>query len=58
LYVLRNDRRTIDVLDVGTGQKKSAIAFDIPPEDLLQGFSFNSTGKRVLISLGGDRNDL
>ncbi|HEY2381373.1 MAG TPA: protein kinase [Terriglobia bacterium] len=58
LYALRLDRRTIDVLDVETGQKKSAIVFDIPPEDQIEGFSFNATGKRVLLTTGGNRKDL
>jgi hypothetical protein len=58
LYALRVDGRTIDVLDVATGQKKSAIIFDIPLEDQIEGFSFNASGKRVLLTTGGDRNDL
>jgi serine/threonine protein kinase len=58
LYALRLDRRTIDILDVETEQKKSAITFDIPPEDQIEGFFFNATDKRVLLTTGGDRNDL
>jgi hypothetical protein len=52
------DRRTIDVLDVDSGRKLSAITFDIPLEDQIEGFSFSPDGTRVLLTLGGDRNDL
>jgi hypothetical protein len=58
VYALRVDRRTIDVVDVETGQKKRTITFDIPLEDQVDGFSFNSTGQRILLTTGGDRNDL
>lgn len=58
VYALRVDHRTIDVVDVETGNKKRTIMFDIPLEDEIDGFSFNSTGRRVLLTTGGDRNDL
>jgi Tol biopolymer transport system component len=57
-YALRVDRRTIDVVDVETGHKKRTITFDIPLEDQIDGFTFNSTGQRVLLTTGGERNDL
>jgi eukaryotic-like serine/threonine-protein kinase len=58
LYLLGLDRRTIDVLDVDSGRKLSAITFDIPVEDQIEGFSFSPDGTRVLLTTGGDRNDL
>src|SRR5262245_9572781 len=58
LYLLRQDQRTIDVLDVVSGQKLRAIAFEIPIEDQIEGFSFNPDGTRVLLTTGGDRSDL
>ena len=58
LYLLGLDRRTIDVLDVDTGRKQRTMTFDIPPEDQIEGFSINSDGTRVLLTTGGDRNDL
>jgi serine/threonine protein kinase/WD40 repeat protein len=58
LYLLGLDRRTVDVLDVDTGRKLRTITFEIPPEDQIEGFSFNSDGTRVLLTTGGDRNDL
>ena len=58
LYLLGLDRRTLDVLDVDTGRKLRTITFSIPPEDQIEGFSINSDGTRVLLTTGGDRNDL
>ena len=58
LYLLGLDRRTLDVLDVDTGRKLRTITFGIPPEDQIEGFSINSDGTRVLLTTGGDRNDL
>jgi Tol biopolymer transport system component len=58
LYLLRLDRRTIDVLDVERGRRLRSIAFDLPPEDDVDGFSFSPDGARVLLTVGGDRNEL
>lgn len=58
LYLLGLDRRTIDVLEVDTGRKQRTITFDIPAEDQIEAFSINSDGTRVLLTTGGDRNDL
>jgi Tol biopolymer transport system component len=58
LYLLRVDRRTIDVLDVDSGRTLRAITFEIPVEDLIDGFAFSPDGNRVLLSIGGDRTDL
>jgi Tol biopolymer transport system component len=58
LYFLGLDRRTIDVLDVESGQKLRTISFTIPLEDQIEGFAFNPDGSRVLLTTGGDRNDL
>jgi serine/threonine protein kinase/Tol biopolymer transport system component len=58
LYLLGLDRRTLDVLDVDTGRKLRTITFGIPPEDQIEGFAFSADGTRVLLTTGGDRNDL
>jgi eukaryotic-like serine/threonine-protein kinase len=58
VYLLRVDRRTIDVLDVDSGRTLRAITFEIPVEDLIDGFAFSPDGSRVLLSIGGDRSDL
>jgi Tol biopolymer transport system component len=57
-YLLNRDRRSLDVLEVDTLHKRRTISFEIPPEDLIQDFSVNSAGTRVLLTTGGDRNDL
>jgi hypothetical protein len=58
VYLLRLDRRTIDVFDIQNGGKLKAISFDSPVEDQIEGFSFSPDGTRVLLTMGGDRNDL
>jgi hypothetical protein len=58
LYFLGLDRQTIDVVDVDSGRKLRAITFDLPPADQIEGFSFSPDGTRVLLTTGGDRNDL
>ena len=58
LYLLRIDRRTIDVVDVDSGRVERSIAFDVPLGDRISGFSFSPDGKRVLVTIGGDRTDL
>jgi sugar lactone lactonase YvrE len=58
LYLLRLDRRTIDVLDVDTARTQRTITFDIPQEDQIEGFAVDASGTRVLLTTGGDRNDL
>ena len=58
LYLLGLDRRSIDVLDVVTRRTRRTIVFDTPSEDRIEGFAFNSAGTRVLLTTGGDRNDL
>ncbi len=58
LYLLGLDRRTLDVLELDSGRKIRTITFAIPPEDQIEGFSINADGTRVLLTTGGDRNDL
>ena len=58
LYFLGLDRRTIDVVDVESGRKLRPITFDLAPADEIEGFSFSPDGTRVLLTTGGDRNDL
>jgi serine/threonine protein kinase/WD40 repeat protein len=58
VYMLRVDRRTIDVFDVASGRKLRSIAFNIPVEDHIESFSFDPDGTRVLLTTGGDRDDL
>ena len=58
LYFLDRDRQTIDVVDVDSGRRLRTITFDLAPADQIEGFSFSSDGTRVLLTTGGDRNDL
>jgi len=58
LYALRLDRRTIDVLDISSGKAKRSVVFDLPLDDKIEGFSFSPNGERVLLTTGGERNDL
>lgn len=58
LYFLGLDRRTIEVLDADSGEKLRTISFSIPIEDQIEGFAFSPDGTRVLLTTGGDRNDL
>jgi Tol biopolymer transport system component len=58
LYFLGLDRQTIDVVDVDSGRKLRTITFDLPPADQIEGFSFSPDDTRVLLTTGGDRNDL
>jgi len=58
VYLLGLDRRTIDVLDVDSGRKLRTIAFDIAAADQIEDFAFSPDGAHVLLTTGGDRNDL
>jgi hypothetical protein len=58
VYLLGLDRRTIDVLDVESGRKLRTIAFDIAAADQIEDFAFSPDGAHVLLTTGGDRNDL
>lgn len=58
LYFLRLDRRTIDVVDVASGRTQRTIPFPLSEGDQIEGFAFAPDGTRVLLTIGGDRNDL
>jgi eukaryotic-like serine/threonine-protein kinase len=58
LYLLRADRRTIDVRDVETGRTLRSITFDLPAEDEIVEFAIHPAGARVLLTTGGSRYDL
>jgi len=58
LYLLGRDRRSISVRNVETGRTLRSIAFDLPAEDTITGFSVNAAGTRVLVTIGGSRHDL
>ncbi len=58
LYLARENRRTIAVLDVETGLLIRDINFDLPPADSLRTFSVDPSGKRILLDTGGLRYDL
>ncbi|HEY1910300.1 MAG TPA: protein kinase [Vicinamibacterales bacterium] len=58
LYLLRRDRRSIDVFDVATLRPLRTIAVELRPEDQVSEFSIRSDGARILASVGGERNDL
>jgi hypothetical protein len=46
------------VLDAESGQKVRAITFDIPLGDQIEAYGLSPDGTRVLLTTGGDRNDL
>jgi Tol biopolymer transport system component len=58
LYFLRTDRRTIDVLQVPSGERLRSIAFDVPAGNMIAGFAIDASGTRVLLTLDGQREDL
>jgi serine/threonine protein kinase len=58
VYLLGADRRTIDVVDVETGERVRTVTMDIPLADRISGFAFSPDGTRVLLTTGGDRTDL
>jgi serine/threonine protein kinase len=58
VYLLGLDRRTVDAFDVASGRRLRTIAFDIAVEDQIEEFAFSADGTRVLLTTGGDRNDL
>jgi hypothetical protein len=58
IYLRGNDRRSLTVLDVETGEPVRSVAFDLPPEDTIRGFAVDPSGMRVLLTIGGDRSDL
>jgi eukaryotic-like serine/threonine-protein kinase len=58
LYMLRNNRRTVDALDVATGNGRRSIDFDLARADEISSFSFHPDGKRILLQTGGLRYDL
>ena len=58
LYMLRNNRRSVDALDVATGNVRRTIDFEVARADEITSFSFHPDGKRVLLQTGGLRYDL
>jgi serine/threonine protein kinase len=58
VYLLGLDRRTIDVLEVESGRKLRTITFEIAVADQIEDFAFSPDGAHVLLTTGGDRNDL
>jgi Tol biopolymer transport system component/predicted Ser/Thr protein kinase len=58
LYMLNQSRRAIDVLEVPGGARIRSIAFDVSAGDMIQGFSIDASGTRVLLTLGSLRQDL
>jgi hypothetical protein len=58
LYLLGQDRRSIDTLDVATGQRRSAVTFQLDEADTVQGFAVHPDGKRVLLTTGLQRDDI
>ena len=58
VFLLRVDRRTVDAFDVASGRKLSSVTFAIPVEDQIESFALSPDGTRVLLTTGGDRDDL
>lgn len=53
-----DDRRSIAIVDVETGRVRRNLVLDLRPEDQIQDFAVNPAGTRVLVTTGGERNDL
>jgi hypothetical protein len=58
LYMLNQNRQAIDVLAVPGGARLRSIAFDVPAGDMIQDFSIDASGTRVLLTIGGERYDV
>jgi serine/threonine protein kinase len=58
LYLLAQDRRSIDVLDTASGQRRGSVAFQLDEADIIQGFSVHPDGKQVLLTTGLQRDDI
>jgi Tol biopolymer transport system component len=58
LYLLRDDGRSIDVIDTITGKLQGSIQFELAHADIINQFSIHPDGKRVLLCTGGLRYDL
>ena len=58
LYALREDGRSLDVVDVATGMTLRSIEFALPSADIIRAFSVHPDGRRVLLMTGGLRYDL
>ena len=58
LYLLRDDARSIDVIDTITGKLQRSIQFELAHADIISQFSIHPDGTRVLLCTGGLRYDL
>jgi len=58
LYLLAQDRRSIDTLDVATGQRRTSVTFQLDEAEVIQGFAVHPDGKRVLLTTGLQRDDI
>jgi serine/threonine protein kinase len=58
LYLLGQDRRSIETLETATGQRRALVTFRLDEADIIQGFSVHPDGKRVLLTTGLQRDDI
>jgi serine/threonine protein kinase len=58
LYLLAQDRRSIETLETATGQRRALVTFQLDEADIIQGFSVHPDGKRVLLTTGLQRDDI
>jgi serine/threonine protein kinase/WD40 repeat protein len=58
MYLLRNNCRAMDVMDIATSKIVRKIDFDLPAADCISWFSIHPDGKRILLETGGSRLDL
>jgi Tol biopolymer transport system component len=58
LYLLGQDRRSIETLDAATGQRRAATTFRLDESDIIQGFAVHPDGQRVLLTTGLQRDDI
>jgi Tol biopolymer transport system component len=58
LYMIGLDRRSLTIVDVATGKPRRTVAFQMAPDELIQGFSVHPDGTRVLLATGALREDI
>jgi hypothetical protein len=58
LYMLEFDRRSITSLDLATGKPRRTLTFQIPPDQIIEGFAVHPDGTRVLLTIGTYPGDI
>jgi Tol biopolymer transport system component len=52
LYMLEFSRRAITILDIATGKPRRTVTFQIPPDQIIEGFAVHPDQTRVLLTTG------